>query len=425
MPLPLVRAAQLACLALALAACASRPPPPQAAGSDAPATLLLVSIDGLRADYLGRGLTPYLDALGREGVQAQWMNPSYPSLTFPNHYTIVTGLRPDHHGIVGNTIGDDALGKFMPSDSQSVGDGRWWGGEPIWVGAENAGLRTATLFWPGSEAAVQGVRPSQWRRYDKTYPTEQRVSQVEQWLDLPDTQRPRLITLYFDQVDSAGHDHGPQSEEVAQRLREVDAAIGELRQHIRALPAGTAVNLIVVSDHGMAATALERMVAIESLAPADVADTINSGQVVGFTPKPGRTQEAEQALLGRHDGVECWRKQALPARWHYGSHPRIAPIVCQADEGWLIERQSKIDSRRAEQWAGGGAHGYDPALPSMRAVFMAVGPAFRPGTRVPAFDNVDVYPLLARLLGIHAAVHDGDAATLQGVLAHPQSMPVR
>jgi len=423
MPLPLVRAAHLACLALLLTACASQPPSAHRTKPDVPATLLLISVDGLRADYLGRGLTPYLDALGREGVQAQWMNPSYPSLTFPNHYTIVTGLRPDHHGIVGNTIGDETLGRFMPSDSQAVGDGRWWGGEPIWVGAEKAGLRTATLFWPGSEAAVQGVRPSQWRKYDKTYPIEQRVSQVEQWLDLPASQRPRLITLYFDQVDSAGHDHGPDSPEVAQRLREVDAAIGELREHIRTLATTAPVNLIVVSDHGMAATSLQRMVAIESLAPTEVADTINTGQVVSFTPKPGRTQQAEQLLLGRHDGVECWRKQQMPARWHYGSHPRIAPIVCQADEGWLIERQSKIDSRRAEQWRGGGAHGYDPALPSMRAVFLAAGPAFVQQQQVPAFDNVDVYPLLARLLGIHAAANDGNAATLDRTLAEPQAMP--
>lgn len=421
MPLPLVRAAQWACLVLALAACASRPP---SAAPSAPATLLLISVDGLRADYLGRGQTPYLDALGREGVQAEWMNPSYPSLTFPNHYTLVTGLRPDHHGIVGNTIGDETLGRFMPSDSDAVGDGRWWGGEPIWVAAEKAGLRTATLFWPGSEAAVQGVRPSQWRKYDKAFPIEQRVSQVERWLDLPIAQRPRLITLYFDQVDAAGHDHGPQSEEVAQRLREVDAAIGELREHLRTQGSTRAVNIIVVSDHGMAATALDRIVAIETLVPEAIADTINSGQVVGFVPKPGRTHEAEQRLLGRHGAVECWRKQDMPARWHYGTHPRIAPIVCQADEGWLIERQSKIDSRRAEQWRGGGAHGYDPALPSMRAVFMAVGPAFRQHARLSAFDNVDVYPLLARLLGVPAAANDGDPRSLEPALA-PAAIDVR
>ncbi|GGD37400.1 ectonucleotide pyrophosphatase/phosphodiesterase [Pseudoxanthomonas indica] len=425
MPLPLVRAAQLACLVLVLTACASRPPSASRPASDIPATLLLVSVDGLRADYLGRGLTPHLDALAREGVQAEWMKPSYPSLTFPNHYTLVTGLRPDHHGIVGNTIGDETLGRFVPSDSQAVGDGRWWGGEPIWVGAENAGLRTATLFWPGSEAAVQGVRPSQWRRYDKAYPLEQRVSQVRQWLDLPAAQRPRLITLYFDQVDAAGHDHGPDSPEVAQRLREVDAAIGELRSYFEARGAALPVNLIVVSDHGMTATSPDRMVAIESLAPAEVADTINSGQVVGFVPKPGRVQQAEQRLLGRHGAVECWRKQDMPARWHYGSHPRIAPIVCQADEGWLIERQSKIDSRRAEDWRGGGAHGYDPALPSMRAIFMASGPAFRTRVRVPAFDNVDVYPLLARLLGIPAAANDGKPETLGGIIATPEPIPHR
>ena len=423
MPLPLVRAALLAAAILGLAGCATHPsaptPTPAAAAQSAPATLLLVSLDGVRADYLGRGLTPNLDRLARDGVRAEWMNPSYPSLTFPNHYTLVTGLRPDHHGIVGNTIGDSELGQFMPSDSQAVGDGRWFGGEPIWVGAEKAGLRTATMFWPGSEAEVHGVRPSQWRKYDKQLPMQARVDQVKQWLDLPAPQRPRLITVYFEQADVTGHDHGPLSPEVRDALKQIDAAMGQLDAAIERKKATQPINLIVVSDHGMTNTALDRMVAIESLAPADIATTINAGQVVGFIPRPGREHEAEQRLLGRHRGLECWRKQDMPARWHYGTHPRIAPIVCQADEGWLIERQSKLDSRAAEQWTGGGAHGYDPALPSMRAIFIAHGPAFRQGLLLPAFDNVDVYPLLVKLLAVPAAPNDGNAETLAPVLVEP------
>ena len=230
---------------LFLAACASAPlplPPPApdaapattaaTAPATAPATataahpLLLISLDGVNPQYLGRGDTPNLDRLAAEGVQAQWMNPSYPSLTFPNHYTVVTGLRPDHHGIVHNTMQDAELGRFWLANREAVGDGRWWGGEPIWVGAEKAGLATATLSWPGSEAAIQGVRPQRWLPFDAQRPIAARVDTVAGWLTGPEVTRPRLATLYFEHVDTAGHEHGPDSPQRHQALREVDAGVG-------------------------------------------------------------------------------------------------------------------------------------------------------------------------------------------------------
>lgn len=426
MPLPLVRAAWLA-LALLLAGCASHASRPASSGSasDAaaplpaaasPATLLLVSLDGVRAGYLHRGHTPNLDQLAREGASADGMRPSYPSLTFPNHYTLVTGLRPDHHGIINNTMQDDQLGGFALSNRDAVADARWWSGEPIWVGAERAGLRSATMFWPGSEAAVSGVRPGAWYPFDKNLAIDERIGRVIAWLDLPPAQRPRVITLYLEQVDTAGHDHGPDSPEVAAALGAVDAAIGRLRQHIALHANASPVNLIVVSDHGMAATSPDRLIAVESIAPPDLATAIAPGQVVGFVPRAGQAAAVAERLLRTHEHFQCWRKQDMPPRWHYGSHPRIPPFVCQADEGWLLVRQSSIDAWRAKGWIGGGAHGYDPALPSMEAIFLASGPAFRPGARIAAFDNVDVYPLLARLLGIPPAPHDGNPETLLPLL---------
>ncbi len=418
MPLPLVRAAWLV-LAIGLAGCARHAPRADAPAiaTTAPATLLLVSLDGMRADYLQRGITPNLDRMMREGASAQWLTPSYPSLTFPNHYTLVTGLRPDHHGIINNTMRDQALGGFTASDTRAVGDARWWQGEPIWVGAERAGLRTATMFWPGSEAAVNGVRPTAWSSYDKSLSMEARVERVIGWLDLPASQRPRLITLYLEHVDTAGHDHGPDSPEVDAAIGAVDAAIGRLRAHVRQHARAVPVNLVVVSDHGMAATSIDRTIAVESLLAPDDAEVIAPGQVVGFRPRAGREAIVEQRLLAPHDHLQCWRKQDMPVRWQYGRHPRIPPFVCQAEEGWLLVHQSYIDRRRASGWSGGGAHGYDPALPSMRAIFLAQGPAFRSGARIPAFDNVDVYPLLAHLLGITPAPNDGDATTLEPLLA--------
>ncbi|MGY0558431.1 alkaline phosphatase family protein [Lysobacter sp. A421] len=397
--------------ALSLVACgtfpgsqATRPDDPAIAP---PATVVLVSIDGFRADYLELGITPNLTRLAGEGVQAEWMTPSYPSLTFPNHYSIVTGLRPDHHGIVHNTMHDAALGDFSLGNREAVSDGRWWeDGEPVWVAAENAGLPAATLFWPGSEAAITGVQATQWLPFDGDLAMDVRVDTVLGWLAKPASSRPRFVTLYFEAVDSAGHGHGPDSPEVRAAISDVDAAIGRLLDGLAARGLASQVNLVVVSDHGMAAVAPDHHVVIEDMVDPDDAKMVSAGQSVGFAPLPGRTAMAEARLLKEHDHYQCWRKAELPARWHYGTHPRIPAIVCQMDEGWDARRREWIANR--PQTDTRGSHGFDPALPSMRAIFIAHGPAFREHAKVPAFDNVDVYPLLMKLVGLEPAANDGD-----------------
>jgi len=396
----------LSCLLpLLLAACVSTPP--RIAERD---SVLLVSLDGFRADYLDLGITPNLARLARDGVRAGWMTPSYPSLTFPNHYTIVTGLRPDNHGIVHNTMRDAALGTFSLSERDAVGDGRWWGGEPIWVGAAKAGLPSATLFWPGSEAAIQGVRPTRWQPFDDTIPLAARVETVVGWLSEPAATRPRIATLYFETVDHDSHDHGPDSQQAHAAVRSVDAAIGRLLDGLSARGVLDRTNLVIVSDHGMAAVAPGNAVAVEDMVDPRDADNVTAGQSVGFRPRPGRERQAEAQLLGVHPHHTCWRKSELPARWQYGRHPRVPAIVCQMQEGWDARTREAIARRSGNTTRG--SHGYDPALPSMRAIFIARGPAFRPGMRLPAFDNVDVYPLLTHLLGITPAANDGNAATL-------------
>ena len=397
-------AAIAACLLCACSATLSSATP----GGDAP-TLLLVSLDGVHPDMLGRGDTPHLDRLAREGVRAAWMQPSYPALTFPNHYTLVTGLRPDRHGMVHNSMYDEDLGAFALKDRDAVGDGRWWGGEPLWVTAERAGLPTATMFWPGSEAPVQGVRPTRWYPYEDGLALEVRIDRVLGWLSEPAATRPRLATLYFEHPDHAGHGYGPDSPQLHAALRDVDAAIGDLLSAIAARGLRDRVNLVIVSDHGMAPVPSGQVVAVEDMVdPAD-AQVVSTGQVVGFRPRPGREAAAAAALLGAHERYDCWRREALPARWQYGQHPRVPPIVCQMHVGWDAVPRANL-ARRPDRTRG--SHGYDPAAPEMRAVFIAHGPAFRSGTELPGFDNVDVYPLLARLLGVEPAEHDGDARTL-------------
>lgn len=411
----ILTAASAALLVFALAACAP-PTRPQAPPADTP--LLLISIDGFRASYFALGQTPNLERLAGDGVRAQWMTPSYPSLTFPNHYTLVTGLRPDHHGVIHNSMSDAAIGKFKVADRDAVGDTRWWsGGEPIWIGAQKAGLRSATLFWPGSEAPIHGLRPNRWRPFDAKVDENARVDEVLGWLGEPASTRPHVATLYFDALDHEGHDHGPNSPEAREAMVRIDAAIGRLLDGLAARDQLEHVNLIVVSDHGMAEVVPGHRIAVEDMVTPEQAVVTSVGQSIGIAPNPGFEAQVERRLLGAHAQYDCWRKSELPARWHYGTHPRVPPIVCQMHEGWDAIEGEKL--RGATQVQTRGSHGFDPALPSMRAIFLARGPAFKRGATIPAFDNVDVYPLLARLIGIRPAKNDGDIAPLLPALRDP------
>lgn len=399
----------LAWLLLA-AGCASTRPPPEAARADGP--LVLVSIDGFRPDYLDRGETPTLLALAADGVRAEAMKPAFPTLTFPNHYTLVTGLYPDHHGIVNNRFVDPASGaRFVYNDPKTTGAPAWWGGEPIWVGAERQGVRTATMFWPGSDVAIDGVRPSHWLPFDASMKPEARVEQLLAWLD--QSPSARFYTLYFEQVDHAAHQDGPGSPAVDQALREVDAAIARLVEGLKQRGVFGRTNLVVVSDHGGTDISKERTIFIDDLVAGDDVVMVNLGVLGAFEPKRGHAAAVEAALLRPHGHMRCWRKSEVPARLHYGTNPRIPPLLCLADDGWQISTHDYMNRRKK---FSAGDHGYDNDDPAMRALFLAHGPAFRQGLVVPEFDNVDVYPLLVHLLGIRPAPNDGDFAVVAPML---------
>lgn len=397
-------------LTLCLAGCATRPIATSAAATPSN-QVILVSIDGLPASMLGDGTMPTLDRLAAGGVRAEWMNPSYPTLTFPNHYTLVTGLRPDHHGIVHNNMLDASLGRFISKDS-SADDGRWWGGEPIWATLQKQGGIAATMFWPGSRAQIAGERPRYSRAFDKTVSPAARVAQVLAWLDLPPAQRPRLITLYFDQYDIAAHEASTDASTALAALREIDAELAILQDGLRARGLEHDTDLIVLSDHGMADVPRENLRFLDDRLDASSYDIIWWGTFIGIAPKPGQTDAVEHAFLGRQDHYRCWRKTELPPSWHYGSHPRIPPIVCQSDAGW------RIQGRATPRWPQPirGEHGFAPEDPAMRAVFVARGPSFRSGVTLPPFDNVDVYPLLAHLLDVEPAPNDGNLSSMAAAL---------
>jgi predicted AlkP superfamily pyrophosphatase or phosphodiesterase len=423
-------AAGLATLALAVGGCttatrltATGTAPLRGAMVEARAPVtILVSIDGFRPDYLNRGVTPTLSRLAAGGVSAA-MRPSFPSITFPNHWTLVTGLVPDHTGIVGNAM-DDAR---RPNDhfTMQTDDPFWWNtAEPIWVTAEKAGIRTATMFWPGANVAwggvrppdakhgavTGGIRPENWQQFNQAVTSQQRVEAVVDWMRRPATTRPRFVTLYFDVVDTAGHEHGPDSPEVTAAAADVDRAIGQLVAGLRDL--GQPANLVIVADHGMAATSSERVVALDRIAPAGSYKVEESGTFASLYPVPGHEAELAAALSTPRPHLQCWRKEAIPARLRYGTNPRIPPWFCLAEVGWLIEKTTPAKPQT------GGGHGYDNDAPAMRALFIANGPAFRHGIRLATFDNVDVAPLLRDLLGLPPGRDlDGDDAPFRQAMA--------
>jgi predicted AlkP superfamily pyrophosphatase or phosphodiesterase len=400
---------------LVLAACATVAPPAPLAAE--PRTVLLISIDGFRADYLDRGVTPVLKGLAAQGVRAQALTPSFPSVTFPNHYTIVTGLRPDHHGIVNNYMTDDSIpgAVFKLSAREVLADPRWWNGaEPIWVTAEKGGLKTATLFWPGSETEIRGHRPGEWVAYDEKMLHPDRVDRVLGWLEKPVDARPRFATLYFSSVDTDGHKFGPDSAEVNAALADVDVALGRLMDGIRTRNLENAVDLIIVSDHGMAATSADRAIDLDKVIdPKAVRLDWLSRAFVGLAAMPGQDGVVERSLLKRHDHFECWRKEKIPARFHFGTNTRIPSVFCLADSGWVI-----VSSSRPDRYPlSGGTHGHDHEAKDMEGLFVASGPSFRKGVTLPAFDNTHVHPLMINLLGLPPMATDGDLEVLKGALA--------
>src|SRR3982751_6732989 len=326
--------------------------------------VILISIDGFRADYLDRGLTPTLASLAADGVRADAMKPSFPTLTFPNHYTLVTGLYPDHHGIVNNRMIDPATGKaFVYKDSETIADPAWWGGEPLWVSVEKEGRHAATMFWPGSDVAIDGVRPSHWMHFDGKLTPDQRVDQLLRWTNLKGDARPSFYTLYLEQVDHAGHDDGPDSPEVNAAMREIDAALARLVEGLKARGLFEHTTLVIVSDHGMTPTTPERQIFLDDLVDLDEAGVVTDGILAGMNPKDAKIA---RTILAPHDHMQCWRKSDVPPRLHYGTHPRVPALLCLADDGWIITTH---DDAAKRQHFSLGEHGYDNDDPNMRALF--------------------------------------------------------
>ncbi len=383
--------------------------------STAPAPVLLIGLDAFGWDFLEKAETPTLDGLAARGVRAEWMVPIFPTKTFPNHYSIVTGLYAERHGVVSNTMYDPLFdARFRLNDRDAVQGGRWWDGEPIWVTVEKAGLTTAAYFWPGTEADIQGVRPTHWRPYVHRAPNDERVDQVLAWLDLPEGERPSLITTYFADVDDATHGFGVDTPETQAAIREVDRALGRLVAGLEARDLLGEVNLVIVSDHGMVDRSRDRVVFLDDYVDLDPVEVIDWSPVAAILPDEGREEEVYRRLAGAHPHLHVYRKAEIPDRWHYRAHRRIQPILAIADPGWAISTRDYF--RLHPDAFGGATHGYDNASQSMQAIFIASGPAFRANAVVPPFQNIHVYELLCHILGVAAAPNDGSLDSVRVLL---------
>ena len=378
--------------------------------------VILVAVDGWRWDYLARLRPPGLMDLVRQGVQSDGLIPVFPTLTFPNHYTIVTGLPPARHGIISNTMLDPAIpGRFTLSNTAVTGNPAWWQGEPIWHTATRQGRRSAAMFWPGSDVAIGGRYPTYWRQFEDALPARDRTAQVIEWLRLDDRQRPSLLTLYYSDVDTAGHTFGPDSAEVAIAAARVDAEIARLVRIVEALGLQSRVHWVVVSDHGMAPLSQERQIVLDDYLDPAAVQVVDIGSLLTFNPAGASVEEAYHALAGRHPHLRVYKSAELPARYGLAGHPRLPKIVALADEGWTVTTRERL-ARRPPDRPWGGAHGFDPVVQSMHGLFVAAGPRLREGLRVPPVENVHLYALMCELLGIVPAPHGGDAAVVRSWL---------
>lgn len=376
--------------------------------------VILISADGFRYDFSTKYQATFLQSRKKLGVTAPSMIPSFPSLTFPNHYTLVTGLYPAHHGLVDNTFQDrETGGWYSMSDRNAVKEGKWYGGTPLWVLAEQQKMVSASFYWVGSEADIKGVRPTYWYPYNEKIGIDDRIGAVVKWLKLPEDKRPHLITFYLPEVDHAGHDFGPDSKEVQEAVAFVDNAVKKLNEAVSAT--GLSVNFIFVSDHGLTKVNNEDPLKVSAVPSDSSRYTVSGNGTMAdvFVKDRKQLNSVYRELKGAASRYSVYTKYNTPARWHYSAKDdvkgRIADILLEPNWPEYFSDRKVVKP---------GAHGYDPyKVKEMHATFIAWGPAFKEGLELPSFENVHVYPLVTDILGLRSTEKiDGKLKVLKPAL---------
>ena len=397
------------------------PAPAATAPADQNHTLVLISIDGFGWNFASMTDTPAIDRLAAEGANAEALQPVFPTLTFPNHYSIATGRLPVHHGIVANDFpADDRQSWYHYKDRDTVQDGSWYEAEPIWVTAERNGIRTAAFYFVGTEADVFGTRPQRWKPFDPKISSAERVDAVISWLREPADKRPGLVTLYFDEVDNYTHWKGVGSEESLQAIRNVDRELGRLLAAIDALPDGQQVHIVLVSDHGQGSYDPDRdILVLDQSFDLDGIMAVDNGMAVSLYFPDGKDELRRTMHVSINQGWNCgraWYREELPTAWRTSNRGRYPDLLVQGDPGCAV-----LSSERHRKKITAGDHGWPPEMPDMRGIFHAWGPRIEAGARLDVIHVTDIHPLLTRLLGLPAGQEiDGDPTALQAIL-RPES----
>ncbi|HAM97873.1 MAG TPA: alkaline phosphatase family protein [Marinilabiliales bacterium] len=380
--------------------------------SDSRNYTVVLSLDGFRWDYQSKVQTPWFDSITKMGVKAEGLQPSFPSKTFPNHYTIATGLYPGNHGLISNSFyAPDVDDYYAIGDRSKVENGEFYLGEPIWVTAEAQNVISANYFWVGSEAKIKGYQPTYWKKYDHNFPYLQRADSVIHWLNLPYEKRPHLVMWYLDKTDGIGHDFGPDSPQIQQTVAMLDSLIGYFMQQMSRLAIKDSINFIIVSDHGMGKIDTTRVVYLNDYLKNPWIDTaIGNNPFILMHPQKN-CKDSILTALANVAGVKAWDKAVLPERFHYKQSKRVSEVVIVADSAWSVTY-----SHKKKKHYDAGTHGYDNLNKDMYGIFYATGPDFKSGYDAGLLYNVDIYNLLASLLEIKPAPNDGQPERIMHVL---------
>ena len=381
--------------------------------SDSDEYVLLISMDGFRYDYLDKANTPNFDKLVNTGVSAKALIPVFTSKTFPNHYSIATGMYAENHGLIANTFFANDLNKqYSIRDRNAVENGAFYGGEPIWVTAESQNVISASYFWVGSEAVIKGQQPTYWKKYNQKVSFESRIDSVISWYSKPVQSRPRLILLYFHEPDWTGHEYGPNSNETISQIENMDNVFGNLISKISKLSIYNNLNIIIVSDHGMTDVKPDRTIDLSLVTDLSNMRVNGSGPTVFISSESKKQLKQTYKQLKNIDNADVYWKQNIPKRFHYRNHVRIADLLVLANEGWSLIPLGHGSSTPK------GSHGYDNQLDNMKAIFMAKRPSFKIGYRRDEFENIHIYPLITHILGIKSYPNiDGDLEQVKDLLS--------